>query len=97
MCETKSSLVNWYRKAVRSLLESVAPKRIESVDAECDRLESLENAFSAEVPVCFLGASGIGKSTLINALVGESLLPQGGIGPLTAQALCVRFGGQAAL
>jgi Dynamin family len=95
MCESKSPLGMWYRKAVRSLLESVDPKRIESADAECTRLESLEDAFSAEVPVCFLGASGIGKSTLINALVGESLLPNGGIGPLTAQALRVRYGEQA--
>src|SRR5208283_5938974 len=96
MSEPKSSLGDWYRKAVRGLLESVDPKRIESADAECTRLESLEKVFSSEVPVCFLGASGIGKSTLINALVGESLLPHGGIGPLTAQALCVRYGEQAA-
>jgi GTP-binding protein EngB required for normal cell division len=97
MHEPKSSLVIWYREAVRSLLEAFAPKRIESADAECARLESLEKDFSAEVQVCFLGASGIGKSALINALLGESLLPQGGIGPLTAQALCVRYGAQAAL
>ena len=86
MSGSKSSLVNWYRKAVRGLLESVDPKRIESADAECTRLESLEKVFSAEVPVCFLGASGIGKSTLINALVGESLLPHGGIGPSQSPA-----------
>ena len=78
------------------MFESVAPSRTESADAECARLESLEKAFSEEVPVCFLGASGIGKSTLINALVGESLLPHGGIGPLTAQALFVRYREQAA-
>jgi dynamin family protein len=95
MSEPKSALGNWYRKAVRSLFERFDPKRIESADAECSRLESLEEAFSEEVPICFLGASGIGKSTLINALVGESLLPQGGIGPLTAQALRVRYGEQA--
>jgi GTP-binding protein EngB required for normal cell division len=95
MSESKSALGNWYRKAVRSLFERFDPKRIESADAECSRLESLEEAFSEEVPICFLGASGIGKSTLINALVGESLLPQGGIGPLTAQALRVRYGEQA--
>jgi ATPase subunit of ABC transporter with duplicated ATPase domains len=95
MSESKSALGNWYRKAVRSLFERFDPKRIESADAECSRLESLEEAFSDEVPVCFLGASGIGKSTLINALVGESLLPQGGIGPLTAQALRVCYGEQA--
>ena len=96
MPKSKSSLVDWYRKAVRTLFESVAPARTESADAECARLESLEKAFSEEVPVCFLGASGIGKSTLINALVGESLLPHGGIGPLTAQALFVRYREQAA-
>lgn len=91
-----SSLVRWYRSAVRRVLESLDPSRVESTDAEAARLETLENSFSQEVPVCFLGASGIGKSTLINALVGESLLPHGGIGPLTAQALMVRYGEQSA-
>lgn len=39
----------------------------------------------------FLGASGVGKSTLINALVAGSdvILPAGGIGPLAALAMQV--------
>ena len=93
----KSSLVRWYRTAVRRVLENLDPSRVESADAEATRLETLENSFSDEVPVCFSWvASGIGKSTLINALVGEVLLPQGGIGPLTAQALTVRYADRAA-
>jgi GTPase SAR1 family protein len=41
-----------------------------------------------------LGASGVGKSTLINALVAgkELILPSGGVGPLTALAMEVRYG-----
>ena len=48
---------------------------------------------SDEVTVCFLGNSGVGKSTLLNALAAgaSQILPAGGIGPLTAQATEVRY------
>lgn len=47
--------------------------------------------------IFFLGASGAGKSTLINALVSDemSVVPAGGIGPCTAQAIVVRYGDKA--
>lgn len=47
--------------------------------------------------IYFLGVSGAGKSTLINALVadGKSVVPAGGIGPCTVQAIVVRYGGRA--
>lgn len=46
------------------------------------------------ITVCFLGNSGIGKSTLLNAVAAgaEQVLPAGGIGPLTAQATILQRG-----
>jgi hypothetical protein len=43
--------------------------------------------------VCFVGVSGIGKSTLINAVVAQekTVAPSGGVGPLTALATEVRY------
>jgi GTP-binding protein EngB required for normal cell division len=62
------------------------------LENDYDRLKRLL-AESDKVTVCFLGSSGIGKSTLLNALAAgaSQVLPAGGIGPLTAQATEVHY------
>jgi predicted GTPase len=88
-----AALVEWYEKHARSAIEEFATDRVAGFDAQTVRLQRIAQLADAEVAACFLGQSGVGKSTLINALVGgsEVILPAGGVGPLTAQALEVRF------
>ncbi len=85
-------VITWYEQHVRPFLEKHAQDRLESLEADYLRLKRLK-ARPDEVTICFLGNSGVGKSTLLNALAaGDShVLPAGGIGPLTAQATEVRF------
>jgi len=90
-----AALILWFRKHVHPFLSKhEPPERVAEYDAEARRLEKLEKSVDAESPVCFLGQSGVGKSTLINALIAgkDLVLPSGGIGPLTAQALSVVHG-----
>jgi predicted GTPase len=88
-----NALIEWYRKHARSVIEELANDRVSDFDAQAARLERTEQLAAVEIAACFLGQSGVGKSTLINALVGgsEVILPTGGVGPLTAQALEVRY------
>jgi hypothetical protein len=88
-----NALIEWYKKHARSVIEELANDRLTDYDAYAARLEHIKQYADAEIAACFLGQSGVGKSTLINALVGgsEIILPTEGVGPLTAQALEVRY------
>lgn len=83
-------LRQWYGDQARPFIASEAQDRLPTLDAAFDRL-SVQAV--PELPICFLGAAGVGKSTLLNALVGGHLaiVPQGGVGPLTAQATLIRY------
>jgi hypothetical protein len=89
--DSGSKLIDWYRKHIRPFFVTYNEGKVAEFDADCDRIKAIHHALDQKLPVCLLGASGIGKSTLINALVfGEAThIPSGGIGPLTAQALSV--------
>lgn len=91
------ALLKWYEDNARPFLLGHLPEeKIGEFDKDRDKLARAAELSDAELSVCFLGNSGVGKSTLINAVIGgaEAVVPSGGIGPLTAQALVVRHGEQ---
>jgi GTP-binding protein EngB required for normal cell division len=90
--EKSEKLIWWYEKAVRPFLEKYAKEKIGPLDNEKIRLEKIIKE-PDQLIACFIGMSGIGKSTLLNALAADEkiILPAGGTGPLTAQATEVYF------
>src|SRR5262245_52343082 len=91
---SNNKLLEWYRKHIRPFFGDHEPERLAEFDKDARRIEDIESELSKHMPVCFLGGSGVGKSTLINALIfgKESYVPAGGVGPFTAQALTVCYG-----
>jgi hypothetical protein len=94
MSQQVTDLKFWYDQSVKPFLTEHMPDRLGDLDKSLERIGAHDRRTAEELAICFLGDAGIGKSTLINAMVAghELLLPAGGIGPLTAQAMEVRYG-----
>jgi hypothetical protein len=89
-------LTEWASGTPWSMIKRWEPQRLSAVAELCLELQRHAATDQVELAICFLGSSGVGKSTLINSLVDPQLqvVPQGGIGPLTAQATVVRYAPQ---
>lgn len=88
----EASVLNWFDRQGKPFLLAHAPDKLPSLQSDYERLQRLV-ARPEHITVCFLGNSGVGKSTLLNALAADEaqVLPAGGIGPLTAQATEVYY------
>ncbi len=95
LSEKSEKLIWWYENAVKPFLAKYAREKISALDNDCERLKRITSE-PTELTVCFIGDSNVGKSTLLNAIAaGErTILPAGGIGPLTAQATVVAYSNQ---
>ena len=66
-----TALIEWYKNHARGVIEELASDRVANFDAQAFRLEHIATLAGSEIAACFLGQSGVGKSTLINAIVAH--------------------------
>jgi putative ribosome biogenesis GTPase RsgA len=62
-------LISWYRQLVQPFLAKVESPKTAEFEQDVERLLARSKKIDEELVICFLGSSGVGKSTLINALV----------------------------
>lgn len=88
MMERFERVRSWYTNRARPALAKNGSDHLEALDGHLRELETLLSTAPEPTEVCIIGDAGAGKSTLLNALVADqqTVVPQGGVGPLTAQA-----------
>ena len=79
-----------YDAEVRALLGGAEAQPVADLDTAAQVLR-VALAMQHVLRVGFLGESQVGKSSIINALVGQRVLPSGGVGPLTASATTIAY------
>ncbi len=86
-------LLTWLKNQAKPFIKKHAEDKIASIELDEEKLKGLNKNKDQEISVCFLGATAIGKSTLLNILVSDDapVVPSGGTGPLTAQAIEVFY------
>jgi len=78
-----------YAEKTRPFLEKHLPVAVDSLDSYSELLATTLE-LKSELNIGFVGESQVGKSTLLNALLGTHAVPTGGIGPLTAKPIFVQ-------
>ena len=58
---TENKLISWYRKHIRPFFSDHEPDKLSEFDKDCQRIEKIEADLQQQLPVCFLGGSGVGK------------------------------------
>ncbi len=79
-----------YDAEVRPALGGAEAQPVSDLDTAAQLLR-VALAMQHVLRVGFLGESQVGKSSIINALVGQRVLPSGGVGPLTASATTIAY------
>ena len=82
--DTKEVFLN-----VKPVIESVSKDELEITK----NLAKVTDALDDIIPICVFGNYSAGKSTFINALIGQEVLPSGG-DPVTAKAFKIQNSGQ---
>lgn len=77
---TKADLLDDFGERVREAERYSMGARVYAVSSETGYgLDALSDYFAPRKTVVFLGSSGVGKSSLVNALAGEEIMATGGI------------------
>lgn len=89
--EHARALLEWYRRHAQPLLAKRQSAHLETLEKQAGELERM-TAVAPAAEVAFLGSTTAGKSTTINALLGQRILPENRIGSTTAARVILRYG-----